>query len=109
RDFKERLVALHSVAGLLEPLCNRALKNRLAHLGHQDFRRHGCFSPLWIRLEACRLSADDASAQRSIINPRLRRQYSSPLGVPATDPVATRSKAPATGTRDRTDVPPHCA
>ena len=39
-DLKERVVFFDRVTGLLEPLGDRALKDRLAHLGHDDFRRH---------------------------------------------------------------------
>ena len=33
-DLEQRLVALHALAGLLEPLGQRAFDNALAHLGH---------------------------------------------------------------------------
>ena len=40
-DFKERLVAVDLVAGLLQPLGDRAFKNAFAHLGHDDVDSHG--------------------------------------------------------------------
>src|SRR5580704_19684120 len=40
RDLEQRLIALHFVAGLLQPLGNGSLKNRLAHLRHYDIGRH---------------------------------------------------------------------
>ena len=36
RDLEHRLVALHLVADLLQPLRQRAFGDRLAHLGHDD-------------------------------------------------------------------------
>jgi hypothetical protein len=33
-DFEQRFVALHTLAGLLEPLGERAFDNAFAHLGH---------------------------------------------------------------------------
>jgi hypothetical protein len=43
-DLEERLVALDRVAGLLEPLRDRSFGDRLAHLRHDDVRRHGLVS-----------------------------------------------------------------
>ena len=43
RDLKERLVNCDGVADLLEPFGDRALEDRLAHLGHDDFRWHASF------------------------------------------------------------------
>ena len=40
-DFKQRLVALDFVAGLLQPLGDGAFKNAFAHLGHDDVDSHG--------------------------------------------------------------------
>jgi len=40
-DFKERLVALDLVAGLLEPFGDGAFKDAFAHLGHDDINCHG--------------------------------------------------------------------
>ena len=40
-DFKQRLVLFDAVAGLLEPLGDGALKDRLAHLGHDYVGWHG--------------------------------------------------------------------
>ena len=39
-NLEQRLVALHFVAGLLQPLGNGAFKNGLAHLRHDDIGRH---------------------------------------------------------------------
>ena len=39
-DFKQRLVALDFVAGLLQPLRDGAFKNAFAHLGHYDVNGH---------------------------------------------------------------------
>ena len=39
-DFEERLVFFDGVADLLEPFGDRALEDRLAHLGHDDFSWH---------------------------------------------------------------------
>ena len=41
RDFEERLVSLHRVTRLFQPLGDGAFKNRLTHLGHDDIGRHG--------------------------------------------------------------------
>ena len=41
RDLEERLVLLHRVAGLFQPLGDGAFKNRLAHLGHDHFGEGG--------------------------------------------------------------------
>ena len=41
RDLEDRLVALDRVADFLEPLGDGALGDGLAHLGHDDRRRHG--------------------------------------------------------------------
>ena len=43
RDFKQRFVALHLVAGLLQPARQRTFHNTFAHLGHYDIR-HANFS-----------------------------------------------------------------
>ena len=40
-DFKQRLVALNFVAGLLEPLGDGSFEDRFPHLGHDDVSRHG--------------------------------------------------------------------
>ena len=40
-DFKERLVALDLVTGLLEPLGDGAFENAFAHLRHYDVNGHG--------------------------------------------------------------------
>ena len=40
-DLEQRLVPLHRIAWLLQPLGDGALKNRLAHLGHDYIGRHG--------------------------------------------------------------------
>ncbi len=40
RNLKQRLVALDAVAGLLQPFRDRPLKDRLAHLGHDDVCWH---------------------------------------------------------------------
>ena len=40
RDFKQRLVALHLLARLLQPLGDGSFKDRLAHLGHDYICRH---------------------------------------------------------------------
>ena len=40
-DLEERLVALDSVAGLLEPLGDGAFEDGFAHLGHEYIGRHG--------------------------------------------------------------------
>ena len=47
-DLDERLVRLHAVADLLQPAEDRALGDRLAHLGHGDLnaRGAGCHPPL---------------------------------------------------------------
>src|ERR1039458_8893876 len=47
RNLEQRLVALHTVAALLEPLGQRAFDNALAHLGHHYV---GHFSSLFPRL-----------------------------------------------------------
>ena len=39
-DFEERLVALDTVAGLLQPLGDGAFNNGLPHLGHDDVSGH---------------------------------------------------------------------
>src|SRR5207244_8157260 len=40
RNFEQRFVAIDFVANLLDPADDRALGNRLAHLGHPDVSRH---------------------------------------------------------------------
>src|SRR5207302_10296320 len=40
RNFEQRFVAIDFVANLLDPADDRALGNRLAHLGHHDVSRH---------------------------------------------------------------------
>ena len=49
RDLKERLVDCDGVADLLEPFGDRALEDRFAHLGHDDFRWHASL----FRASAC--------------------------------------------------------
>ncbi len=51
RDFKQRLIRLNRVADLLEPLRNRALKDRLAKLRHHHFyfNVRGTLIRLWRR------------------------------------------------------------
>jgi hypothetical protein len=39
-DFEQRFIALHFVAGFLQPLGNCAFNDGLAHLGHDDVSRH---------------------------------------------------------------------
>jgi hypothetical protein len=39
-NLKQRLIALHSLTGLLEPLGDCAFEDRLSHLGHDDIGRH---------------------------------------------------------------------
>ena len=51
-DFEERLVALHGVARLLEPLGDGAFEDRLAHLGHDYIGWH-VFPFLIARPKAC--------------------------------------------------------
>src|SRR6185437_12641772 len=41
RDLKQRLVLFNGVSSFFEPARNRTFKNRLAHLGHRNFNRHG--------------------------------------------------------------------
>ena len=41
-DLEDRLVALHLVADLLQPLRQRALGDRFAHLGHDDVNACHC-------------------------------------------------------------------
>jgi hypothetical protein len=45
RDLKQRLVAVDFVANLLQPLGQRSLGDRFAHLGHYYIRRHRSPSP----------------------------------------------------------------
>ncbi len=40
RNLEQRLIPLHAVPGLLQPLRDRPLEDRLAHLGHDDVCRH---------------------------------------------------------------------
>ncbi len=55
RDLEQRLVAVDAVADLLDPPDDRALGNRLAHLGHHNWSGHGQFldgrrsQPAWRR------------------------------------------------------------
>src|SRR5947208_13275876 len=44
RDLEQRLVPLDFLANLLEPLADRALGDRLAHLGHEDVYTGHSFS-----------------------------------------------------------------
>ncbi len=84
RNLKQRLIALHRIARLFQPFGNRPLKNRLAHLGHHNIRRHRNLLPLPQNLMATRI-------RRATSDYKAKKQpaFSAALGI--TPPWASPS------------------
>src|SRR6185503_16122403 len=91
----DRLVALHLIADLLQPLRQRPLGDRFAHLGHDDV--YACHRITLVPSFACACAHVEGTRSRSSAEsprpqpphtPRMYTSYTAPPSRPRTDSAA---------------------